>query len=105
MSLLATQPAGPRDAIAGQPGRERGTDMSLSTSSISPKLAEPPSLAEPAEQTVLGHRVRYVARFYNGNTPLSPVGAIDVLLARMLEMELKLAMVAHALNGDGRRAA
>jgi hypothetical protein len=63
--------------------------------SITPRLAEPPTLARSAEKTVLDQ----VARFYNGGTPL------DVLLDRLTEAERRLAKVAHALDDDGRRAA
>jgi hypothetical protein len=73
---------------------------------VSRELAVPAEhgLAQPAERTLLS-RTRQVARFYNGGTPLSPAEAFDLLLERLIEAERSLAKIAHALNGDGGRAA
>jgi hypothetical protein len=57
------------------------------------------------EQDTLGRCIRHVARYYNGGTQLGTTEAFDPLLVRLTEAERKLAKIAHALNGDERRAA
>jgi hypothetical protein len=50
-------------------------------------------------------RVHRVARFYNDGVSLPLADAIDLVVDRLTEAERKLAKVANALNGDGRRRA
>jgi hypothetical protein len=62
------------------------------------------SLQSAEEKNVLG-RVHRVARFYNDGVSLPLADAIDLVVDRLTEAERKLAKVANALNGDGRRRA
>jgi hypothetical protein len=61
--------------------------------------------AEAAAESFLLLRVRQIAGSCDAEKPVDMVEAIDLLIDRLAEAERKLAKIAHALNGDGRRSA